>query len=38
MLSITPEQRRALKAAAHALKPVVLIGEPGLTESVPKEI
>lgn len=38
MLSITPEQRRALKAAAHALKPVVLIGEQGLTESVLKEI
>jgi len=38
MLTLTPTQRRALKATAHALKPVVMIGEAGLSASVIKEI
>ena len=32
------KQQRALKATAHHLKPVVLIGDKGLTEAVLKEI
>lgn len=38
MIEITTTQRRALRAAAHALKPVVSISQKGLTESVVKEI
>ena len=38
MLDITAEQRRALRANAHALDPVVAISQNGLTESVLKEI
>ena len=36
-LSITPQQRKSLKADAHALSPVVMIGENGLTAAVIKE-
>jgi RNA-binding protein len=38
MIEITTTQRRALRAAAHDLKPVVSISQKGLTESVLKEI
>jgi len=38
MLDISSEQRRALRARAHALDPVVAISQNGLTESVLKEI
>ncbi|MEI7612092.1 MAG: ribosome assembly RNA-binding protein YhbY [Betaproteobacteria bacterium] len=38
MLDITADQRRALRARAHALNPVVAISQNGLTESVLKEI
>lgn len=38
MIEITTSQRRALRAAAHALKPVVSISQKGLTDSVLKEI
>ena len=38
MLELTPLQRKFLKAQAHALKPVVMIGSSGLTEAVLKEI
>jgi putative YhbY family RNA-binding protein len=38
MLSITTDERRALRAKAHALKPVVMISENGLSEPVLKEI
>ena len=38
MTEITTSQRRALRAAAHGLKPVVSISQKGLTESVLKEI
>jgi putative YhbY family RNA-binding protein len=37
-LMLTSAQRRALKARAHALKPVVLLGAAGLTDAVLREI
>lgn len=37
-LTLTPAEKKALKAQAHALDPVVLIGDKGLTENVIKEI
>lgn len=36
--TITPSQRRALRARAHGLNPVVSISQKGLTETVMKEI
>lgn len=38
MLAITPVERRALRAQAHALSPVVIISQNGLSDSVMKEI
>ncbi len=38
MLSITPAERRALRAKAHRLHPVVRVGQQGLTASVLHEI
>lgn len=38
MLSLTVSERLALKGRAHSLKPTVIIGNAGLTESVLKEI
>ena len=38
MLSLTPAQRRFLRAQAHNLNPVVMIGEAGLSEAVMKEV
>ncbi|GAB3544224.1 YhbY family RNA-binding protein [Noviherbaspirillum agri] len=38
MLKLTPAERSALRADAHALNPVVIVGEAGLTPSVMKEI
>lgn len=38
MLKLTPAERSALRAEAHALNPVVIIGEAGLTPAVLKEI
>jgi putative YhbY family RNA-binding protein len=38
MLSLTADQRRALRAQAHALNPVVSISQNGLSESVLNEI
>jgi putative YhbY family RNA-binding protein len=35
---LTPAERQALKGRAHRLKPVVLIGEAGLTPTVAAEI
>jgi len=35
---VTPTLRRALRGKAHALHPVVLIGDNGLTEAVLREI
>ena len=37
-ISLTSQARSALRGAAHPLKPVVLIGDQGLTEAVIKEI
>src|SRR5450830_1043059 len=38
MLKLTPAERSELRSEAHALKPIVLIGEAGLSPSVIKEI
>lgn len=38
MLKLTADERRALRARAHALNPVVSISQNGLSESVLKEI
>ena len=37
-MSLTSKTRQALKAKAHQLKPIVLIGNQGLTDAVHKEI
>lgn len=37
-MSLTPKQKQVLKAKAHRLKPVVHLGNNGLTENVIKEI
>jgi RNA-binding protein len=38
MLKLTPAERSSLRAEAHALNPIVIVGEAGLTEAVLKEI
>lgn len=38
MLKLTPAERSTLRAEAHALSPIVIIGEAGLTPAVLKEI
>ncbi|PRC93144.1 YhbY family RNA-binding protein [Solimicrobium silvestre] len=38
MLKLTAIERSALRSEAHALNPIVLIGEAGLSEAVMKEI
>lgn len=38
MLEINAEQRRALRARAHGLSPIVVVGQNGLTEAVLREI
>jgi RNA-binding protein len=38
MLALTLARRRALAAAAHALRPVVMIGEAGLSKNVLHEL
>lgn len=37
-VSLTPRERTALKARAHALEPVVNVGQRGLTDNVLAEI
>src|SRR5438270_13198895 len=37
-MKLTPSERSELRARAHVLDPVVMIGEAGLTPSVLKEI
>ena len=37
-LELTPTERRSLRAAAHGLNPVVLIGQNGLSDAVIREI
>ena len=38
LLQLSPAERRALKARAHALEPTVMIGNGGLTPAVAGEI
>jgi putative YhbY family RNA-binding protein len=38
MQTLTPTRRRALKAQAHPLQPVVMIGDAGLTPTVVREV
>ena len=38
MKELTPSERRALRARAHPLHPVIMIGEAGLTPAVLHEI
>lgn len=38
MMSLTNEKKRKLISAAHSLKPVVMVGNQGLTENVITEI
>lgn len=38
MLTLTPAQRRFLRAQAHPLHAVVMIGDAGLTEAVMREV
>ena len=38
MSELTPKERRGLRARAHHLQPVVIIGDAGLTEKVIREI
>jgi len=38
MIKLTPVERSALRAEAHGLKPIVMIGESGLSDNVFKEI
>lgn len=38
MISLTTDQRRALRAQAHSLNPIVAISQNGLSESVLNEI
>jgi RNA-binding protein len=38
MITLTPAERRDLKARAHHLHPVVMIGDAGLTPAVVREI
>ncbi|HKA42320.1 MAG TPA: YhbY family RNA-binding protein [Burkholderiales bacterium] len=38
MKTLTPAERRAMRARAHALHPIVMIGSAGLTAAVLKEI
>jgi RNA-binding protein len=38
MLSLTVSERLSLKSRAHSLKPTVIVGNAGLSESVLKEI
>ena len=37
-MKLNPKQQRHLKALAHALKPIVIIGSAGLTDNVIAEI
>lgn len=37
-MSLSPAQRREYRALAHNLKPVIMIGEKGLTDSLMQEL
>lgn len=36
-MALTPKQKQQLKGLAHALKPIILLGNQGLTDAVKKE-
>ena len=38
MINLTPEERRALRARAHQLHPIAMIGAAGVTAAVLREI
>ena len=38
MTTITPQEKRELKSGLHSLKPIVIVGSNGLTDSVLQEI
>jgi RNA-binding protein len=38
MMTLTPKARQQLKAKAHKLKPIVFIGNNGLTENIHMEV
>ncbi len=38
IMPLSPRQKRALRAKAHKLKPVVITGQAGITDAVLKEI
>ncbi|MGO1460692.1 MAG: ribosome assembly RNA-binding protein YhbY [Marinobacter sp.] len=37
-MSLSPEQRREYRAIAHNLKPVIIVGDKGLTENLQEEL
>ncbi|MBD3639647.1 MAG: ribosome assembly RNA-binding protein YhbY [Marinobacter sp.] len=37
-MSLSPEQRRAYRAIAHNLKPVIIVGDKGLSEGLQEEL
>ncbi|GAA3588676.1 MULTISPECIES: ribosome assembly RNA-binding protein YhbY [Marinobacter] len=37
-MSLSPEQRRAYRGIAHSLKPVIIIGDKGLSEGLQQEL
>jgi RNA-binding protein len=37
-MSLSPEQRRAYRAIAHDLKPVIIVGDKGLSEGLQEEL
>ncbi|MEE3169174.1 MAG: ribosome assembly RNA-binding protein YhbY [Pseudomonadota bacterium] len=37
-MSLSPEQRREFRAIAHNLKPVIIVGEKGLSEGLQEEL
>ncbi|PVY75951.1 RNA-binding protein [Tamilnaduibacter salinus] len=37
-MSLSPEQRREYRAIAHHLKPVVMVGDKGLSEGLQQEL
>lgn len=37
-MSFSPEQRREYRSIAHHLKPIIMIGDKGLTENITQEL
>lgn len=37
-MSLSPQQRREYRAIAHNLKPVIIVGDKGLTENLQEEL